>query len=65
MEDIMKNNTRKIKKSNATRKIDMADHGYRVKALGMPERVMKKMIRILILLVPIALVIFWFIKVVK
>jgi hypothetical protein len=47
------------------RKIDMADHGYRVKALGMPERVMKRMIRILILLVPIALVIFWFIKVVK
>ena len=60
----------KKERSNKTgkvpeRKIDMADHGYRVRALGMPERAMKKMIRIIILLVPIALVIFWFIKAVK
>jgi hypothetical protein len=47
------------------RKIDMAEHGYRVKALGLSERVMKRIIRILILLVPIALVVFWFIKVIK
>jgi hypothetical protein len=57
--------TLKKKSKVPERKIDMADHGYRVKALGLPERAIKKMIRILILLVPIALVVFWFIKSVK
>jgi hypothetical protein len=58
--------TRSNKTSKASeRKIDMAEHGYRVKVLGMPERAMRKMIRILILLAPIALVIIWFIKTVK
>ena len=61
----MKKNTQKIKKSDSTRKIDMADHGYRVKTLGLTERAVKKMIRIAIPLILAALVIFWFIKYVK
>jgi hypothetical protein len=55
----------KKKSKESERKIDMADHGYRVKALGMPERAMKKMLRILILIIPLALVIFWYINYVK
>lgn len=57
----------KVKNSGnrAERKIDMAEHGYRLKSIGLPERVVKKMIRIVILLVPLALVIFWFIEAVK
>lgn len=61
----MKKNVKHTKKNNESRKIDMADHGYRVKALGLPERAVKKMIRIIILLIPVALVVFWFIKAVK
>jgi hypothetical protein len=55
------------KKSGQTeeRNIDMAEHGYRVKALGLSDRAIKKMIRIAVLLVPVALIVFWFIKAVK
>jgi hypothetical protein len=59
--------TRSNKTSKAPeRKIDMAEHGYRVKTLGLSERVVKRAIRILILLVvPVVLVILWFIKAAK
>ncbi len=43
----------------------MADHDVRVKALGMSERATRTVIRLLIFLVPLIIVIVWFIKAVK
>jgi hypothetical protein len=61
----MKKSGKKAKKRVAARKIDMADHDVRVKALGMSERATRTVIRLLIFLVPLIIVIVWFIKAVK
>ena len=49
-------------KTAKERKIDMAEHDYKLKALGLQERAAKKILRVLLLLVPAALVILWFIQ---
>ncbi len=51
-----------MKKKNSTRKIDMAEHDIRLKSLGIQERAAKKMLRIMILLIPAALVAIWIIS---
>ena len=60
MKKKMKNNS-----NSSERKIDMAEHGMRLKTIGLSERVVKKILRIMLLLIPLALVIFWFIEAVK
>jgi hypothetical protein len=61
----MKKTPNKSRKSAPERKMDMAEHDSRVKALGMTERATKMAVRILIALVPVILIILWFIKAVK
>jgi hypothetical protein len=61
----MKKTRVKKTKKVSERKIDMAEHDYRVKALGMSERAARTLIRVLIFLVPLIIVIAWFIKAVK
>jgi len=56
---------KKGKKKTKTRKINMAEHDYKVKALGLSDRVTRMLVRITILAVPVILVIFWLTKVMK
>jgi cell division septal protein FtsQ len=61
----MKNTGKNAKRSAAERKINMAEHAYRVKAMGLSERAVKMLIRILIILVPVILIAVWFLRIPK
>ena len=52
----------KVKNSVEARKIDMAEHAYRVKAMGLSDRAVKMLVRIAIILVPVILAAVWFLK---
>jgi len=51
-----------MKKKSNTRKLDMAEHDYRLKSMGLQERAVKKMLRIFILIIPVALIAIWIIS---
>lgn len=53
---------KKREKKIAEKKIDMAQHEYRFNMLGLSERVKRIIIRLLILLVPVILIIYWILK---
>ena len=61
----MKKKDKKVKDTGAERNIDMTDHMHRIKALGLSERAVKKLVRIIILLIPVLLIVFWLIKTAK
>ena len=57
---------KKAKKKKAkTRKIDMAEHDYKVKAMGLSDRATRLMLRLAILAIPVILIVFWLTKVMR
>ncbi len=50
------------KKKTKARKIDMAEHDYRLKSLGISSRASRLIIRLAILAIPVILIIFWLTK---
>jgi len=53
---------RKKGKKKAERKIDMAEHEYRLKTIGLSDRAVKLLVRSLILIVPVILIVYWIMK---
>ena len=49
-------------KKDKARKIDMAEHDYKIRLLGLSERAGKIIVRLSILAILAALVVFWIMK---
>ncbi|MCX7697858.1 MAG: hypothetical protein N2114_00130 [Candidatus Goldbacteria bacterium] len=60
--------TKKLKKGkekNYEKKLDMAEHDYKLKMLGISNRITKFIIRTLLLLIPIIILLIWLVKTIK
>ncbi|MCX8093848.1 MAG: hypothetical protein N3E50_06725 [Candidatus Goldbacteria bacterium] len=61
----MSEKSKKSKEKNYEKKLDMAEHDYRLKMLGLPNRITKFIIKTLLLLIPIIIFLIWLAKTLK
>lgn len=56
---------KKEDEKEVNRELDMTQHEYRFNRLGFSERVKRIFIRVLVLIIPVILIVYWLIKVSK
>lgn len=56
---------KKRKEKNYEKKLDMAEHDYRLKMLGFPRRVTKFIIKAILITIPIVIFLIWLAKIMK
>jgi len=54
--------TAKTKNKTAKKNMNMAEHDYKLKAIGISDRATRLFIRLALIVVPVMLVIFWILK---
>lgn len=56
-------NRKKDEDKKLIRNINMVEHELRLRSIGLSERVKKNILRAVLILIPVMLIIYWFIKV--
>lgn len=57
--------TKKGKKKNFEKKLDMTEHDYRLKMLGFSSRITRFIIRTILIIIPIMIFLIWLAKAMK